>query len=84
MAKIKQTKELSKDTYLSLSDGIKITMNELQFSILTEESEEIEEWLRTGTNHPYYIECYIERGVITNYVLFISEEDAVAFKLQWS
>jgi len=77
---ISQTKELSKDTYLSLSDEIKITMNELQFFILTEESEETEEWLRTGTNHPYYI----ERGAITNYILFINEEDAVAFKLKWS
>jgi len=80
MAEINQTKELSKDTYLSFSDETKTRMNEFQFFHSVEESEEIEEWLRTGTNHPYYI----ERGALTNYILFISEEDAVAFKLQWS
>jgi len=77
---MRQTKELSKDTYLSFSDEIKIKMNELQFFISTEESEKAEKWLRTGTNHPYYI----ERGATTNYVLFMNEEDAVAFKLRWS
>lgn len=76
---ISQTKELSKDTYLSLSDETKIKMNEFQFSLSTEDSEKAEKWLRTGTNHPYYI----ERGAITNYILFINEEDAVAFKLRW-
>ncbi|KKL14455.1 hypothetical protein LCGC14_2515520 [marine sediment metagenome] len=76
---ISQTKELSKDTYLSLSDEIKIIMNELQFSLSTEDSEKAEKWLRTGINHPYYI----ERGAITNYILFVNEEDAVAFKLKW-
>ena len=76
---VTQTKELSSDTYLSFSDEIKIRMNELQFSLSTEEFEEIEEWLRTGINHPYFI----ERGATTNWVLFVNEEDAVAFKLKW-
>jgi len=76
---VTQTKELSSDTYLSFSDEIKIRMNELQFSVSTEESEEIEEWLRTGVSHPYFI----ERGATTSWVLFINEEDAVAFKLRW-
>lgn len=76
---ISQTKELSNDTYLSFSDGIKIKMNELQFSISVEESVKAEKWLETGTNHPYYI----EHGAITNYILFVDEADAVAFKLRW-
>lgn len=80
MIKMRQTKELSKDTYLSFSDEIKIRMNEFQFFISVEESKEVEKWLRTETNHPYYI----ERGATTNYILFITEEDAVAFKLRWS
>ena len=76
---VSQTKELSKDTYLSLNDEIKIRMNELQFSLSAEDSEKAEKWLRIGVNHPYYI----ERGAITNYILFVNEEDAVAFKLKW-
>ena len=77
---IRQTKELSKDTYLSLGDRIKIKMNELQFSLSKDRSEEVEKWLRTGVNHPYYV----ERGTTTNWFLFVSEEDAVAFKLRWT
>lgn len=79
MVMIKQSKELSKSTYLSFSDEIKIKMNELQFFLSVEEFEKAEEWLRTGTNHPYYI----ERGATTNYILFVNEGDAVAFKLKW-
>ncbi len=79
MTVINQTKELSKETYLSFSDEIKIRMNELQFSLSAENAGKAEKWLRTGVNHPYYI----ERGAIMNYILFINEEDAVAFKLRW-
>lgn len=79
MDMVTQTKELSSDTYLSFSDEIKIRMNELQFSLSIEEFKEIEKWLRMGINHPYFI----ERGATTNWVLFINEEDAVAFKLKW-
>ena len=80
MIMIDQTKELSKSTYLSFSDETKIKMNEFQFFLSVKESEKAEKWLRTGTNHPYYV----ERGSTTNFILFINEEDAVAFELRWS
>lgn len=81
MDNISQTKELSKDTYLSLSDKIKIKMNELQFSLVQDEKvvDPIKKWLRTETNHPYYF----EHNASTSWVLFINEADAVAFKLRW-
>lgn len=79
---ITQTKEMSSDTYLSLSDEMKIDMNCRQFHLPESRTEEIETWLRTGTNYPYFIEQHEEEN--QSWVLFINEEDAVAFKLRWS
>lgn len=81
---IDRSKELSKDIYLSLSDKLKMKMNENQFMISEDTySDEMHEWIFTETNHPFHIEEGSYDDDEDRWVLFTDETDAVAFKLRW-
>ena len=82
---IDRSKELSKDIYLSLSDKLKIKMNENQFMISEDAyTDELHEWIYTETNHPFHIEDGSYDDDEDRWVLFTDETDAVAFKLRWA
>lgn len=77
---VTQLKDLGRETYLSLSDAIKIKMSSQQFSFLKDE-DEIYKWIHENSADVYYLENGANE---LDFVLFLSEEDAVAFKLRWA
>jgi len=76
--KITQTKEMSKEVFLSLSDEVKIKMTRQQFFFSLNDLKTLYPWLHEITDV-----FYLEQTKDRMFVLFLSEEDATAFKLTW-
>ncbi len=76
--KITQTKEMSKDMFLSLSDELKIKMTRHQFFFSLDDLSTLYPWLHEITDV-----FYLEQAKEQMFVFFLAEEDATAFKLTW-
>ena len=77
--RIVQFKDICTDIFLSFSDDLKLKMCSQQFSFPDDITEEIRKWIEENITDVYYIEY----GDVHNFVLFVKEEDAMAFKLRW-
>ncbi len=75
---IKQTREMSKDMFLSLSDKVKLKMARQQFSFPSKDLSTVYPWLNENADL-FYLE-HIKDQV---FIFFFAEEDATAFKLMW-
>lgn len=80
--KIWQIKEISKDTYTTFSDELKLKMIGQQFAFPIKHYEEVRRWLIENMKYPYLIDEIKNPGDHA-WIKFTSEEDAVAFKLRW-
>ena len=75
---IQQTKEMSKDMFLSLSDEVKLKMARQQFNFALEDLPTLYPWLNENADV-----FYLEQIKETVFIFFLAEEDATAFKLTW-
>lgn len=83
--KIWQIKEISPDTYKSLSDDLKIKMVNQQFAFPVEHYDEVREWLIENMKNPYTIDQLKNTAKQEHvWIKFVDEADATAFKLRWS
>ncbi len=77
---VSQISQMTKDSFLSLSDDAKLKMHRQQFYIEPNEWDEVHEWLaHDNLSGPYYIEQEDKKI----WILLYDETDAVAFKLRW-
>ena len=82
--KIWQIKEISRDTYATFSDELKLKMIGQQFTFPIEYYSEVRTWIIENMQYPYLID-QIKNPTKVEYVWvkFTNEEDAIAFKLRW-
>ena len=73
-----QTREMSKDMFLSLSDEMKLQMARQQFSFPIKDLDTLYPWLNENADV-----FYLEQIKETVFIFFFAEEDATAFKLTW-
>ena len=83
---ISQTREMTKDVFLSLDDETKVKMHNHQFLVEHSDWRDVFGWLLANTFDPFYIETEHSKTHVSNtrhWVLFYRDEDAAAFKLRW-
>lgn len=82
--KVWQIKEISRDTYKTFSDELKLKMIGQQFAFPSEHLNEVRKWLIENMNDPYMIDPHDEPKDKHIWIKFTNEKDAIAFKLRWS
>ena len=81
-----QLKEISKETFLSFSDELKIKMHQQQFVFSGDRYDEIRGWLIANVNHPYHFDgpkISANNKKKHVWLMFVDVDDAAAFKLRW-
>ena len=83
---VTQTREMTKEVFLSLSDDTKVKMHNHQFLVKEDEWNEVFNWIIQNLSDPYYFE--IEHSNTSpsktrRWILLYNVEDATAFKLKW-
>lgn len=81
--KVWQIKEISRNTYETFSDELKLKMISHQFAFPVEYFKEVRIWLIENMNNPYLLDSTEPKDEYV-WIKFTNEEDATAFKLRWS